>query len=235
MSPAVRVGGIALILGALAFVGVFGFLAATFDYPTVLDGAASAVLPALLATGSTGRAVWALYGFLPLVWLPAGVGAYYALRRSHPGAMLLALQFAVLSTISMMLGLLRWPTLHWHLAELYVSADPAQQQVLSALFDGLNTYLGNYLGEFLGELSFSAFFVLSGWALLRSGTTPRWIATAGIVTGLLGWIGMFRNLTDVVAPVAAINNYLLPLWMIVFGIILVRFREPARPLSQPPA
>jgi hypothetical protein len=28
---------------------------------------------------------------------------------------------------------------------------------------------------------------------------------------------MFRNATDVVAPVAALNNYLLPLWMIVFG------------------
>lgn len=33
---------------------------------------------------------------------------------------------------------------------------------------------------------------------------------------------MFRNVTDAVAPVAAVNNYLLPLWMIVFGVGLLR-------------
>ena len=225
----VRLGGSALILGALAFMGIFAYLAAKFDYPAVLDGPASYVLPALLATGTSGRAVWALYGFLPLIWLPAGVGAYQALWRSHPGAMLLALQCALLSAISMMLGLLRWPTVHWRLAELYVSADPAQQQVLSAAFDGLNTYLGKYLGEFLGEFSFSAFFVLSGWALLRGGTTSRWLASGGVLTGLVGWVGMFRNLTPAVAPVAAINNYLLPLWMIALGVILVRYHEPGVP------
>ena len=150
---------------------------------------------------------------------------YYALRDSHPGAMLLALHFAALSAISMMLGLLRWPSIHWRLAELYVAADPAQQRVLEATFDGLNTYLGNYLGEFLGELAFSAFFVLSAWALLRSGRSARWLAVLGLLTGVLGWIGMFRNLTTAVAPVAAINNYLLPLWMIAMGVVLVRHRE----------
>ena len=212
---------------------VFAFLAARFNYPAVLDGPASSVLPALLATGPAGRAAWALYGFLPLVWLPAGVAAYCALRVSHPGAMLLALQCAVLSAISMMLGLLRWPTLHWRLAELYVSADAAQRQVIGATFDGLNTYLGNYLGEFLGELSFSAFFVLSGWALLRSRATPRWVAAGGLLTGILGWIGMFRNLTAVVAPVAAINNYLLPLWMIILGVILVRMPLANLPSPEP--
>jgi hypothetical protein len=37
-------------------------------------------------------------------------------------------------------------------------------------------------------------------------------------------IGMFRNVTDVVEPIAAVNNYLLPLWMIIFGVFLVRYR-----------
>ena len=224
----IRAGGIALIGGAFAFMGVFAFLAARFDYPAVLDGPAGSVLPALLSTGTAGRAVWVVYGFLPLIWIPAGVGAYRALRASHPGAMLLALQCAMLSAISMMLGLLRWPTLHWRLAELYASADPSQRGVIEAIFDGLNTYLGNFLGEFLGELGFSAFFVLSGWALYRSSTTPRWIAGAGILTGILGWVGMLRNVTAVVAPVAAANNYLLPLWMIVLGVILLRHAGPDR-------
>jgi hypothetical protein len=48
----VRAGGLALILGALAFLAVFSYLAARFGYPDVLDGVASEVLPRLLSTGS---------------------------------------------------------------------------------------------------------------------------------------------------------------------------------------
>lgn len=218
----IHAGGWSLILGAVAFMAVFSYLAARFDYPAVLDGPAETVLPHLLATGSTGRAVWAIYAFLPLVWIPAGVGAYLALRRSHPGSSLLALQCAVVAALAMMLGLMRWPTVHWRLAQLYATADSSQRAVLDALFDGLNTYLGNYLGEFLGELAFNAFFLLTGWALLRR----RRVAVLGLVAGLAGLVGMFRNVTAAVAPVAAVNNYLLPAWMIVFGVLLARWREP---------
>jgi hypothetical protein len=221
-SLTVRAGGWSLILGAVAFMAVFSYLAARFDYPVILDGPAATVLPHLLATGSTGRAVWALYAFLPLIWIPAGVGAYLALRGSHPGSSLLALQCAVVAALGMMLGLMRWPTIHWRLAELYAGADPAQRAVLDAMFDGLNTYLGNYIGEFLGELAFNAFFLLTSWALLRT----RGVAVLGLVAGLAGLVGMFRNVTAAVAPVAAVNNYLLPAWMIVLGVVLARWREP---------
>ena len=221
-SLTVRAGGWSLILGAIAFMAVFSYLAARFDYPAVLDGPAETVLPHLLATGSTGRAVWAVYAFLPLVWIPAGVGAYLALRRSHPGSSLLALQCAVVAALAMMLGLMRWPTVHWRLAQLYATADSSQRAVLDALFDGLNTYLGNYLGEFLGELAFNAFFLLTGWAMLQT----RRVAVLGLVAGLAGLVGMFRNVTAAVAPIAAVNNYLLPAWMIVFGVVLARWREP---------
>ncbi len=223
----IRIGGWALILGAISFMIVFAFLAARFDYPAVLDGPAITVLPNLLATGSTGRAIWAIYALLPLVWIPAGVGAYSALRHTHPGAMLLALQTAMIAALSMMLGLMRWPSIHWRLAEHYATADASQRRILDSVFDGLNSYLGNYIGEFLGELSFSTFFLLSGWALLRSRVVPRWVAVVGLLTGVAGLVGMFRNLTSAVAGVAAVNNYLLPIWMIGFGIVLIRWRARA--------
>jgi drug/metabolite transporter (DMT)-like permease len=106
----------------------------------------------------------------------------------------------------------------------YVTATPDQKHVLSSIFDGLNVYLGNYLGEFIGELSFSTFFLLSSWALLSARTGPRWIAGVGLVTGAAGLVGMFRNLTPSVAPVAAVNNYLLPAGMILLGVVLFRYR-----------
>jgi len=140
--------------------------------------------------------------------------------------MLLALQCAALAAISMMLGLMRWPSVHWHLAQLHLAATMEQRQVVGAVFDGLNTYLGNYIGEFLGELSFNMFFLLSSWTLLRSRTTPAWVAVVGLAVAAGAFVGMFRNITGVVAPVAAVNNYLLPLWMIGFGVVLLRHRLP---------
>lgn len=214
-------GGIALILGAIAFLGVFTYLAARFDYPGVLDGRAAAVLPALLSTGTAGRSVWAIYGVLPLVFIPAGVAAFEALRQRAAGPMRVGMLFAFLAAISMVLGLMRWPSVHWELARAWGAAGEGERVVLAAVFDGLNTYLGNYLGELLGELSFSVFFVLSGVGLLRHERAPRWLGWWGLVTGVLGLIGMWRNVTPAVDPVAAVNNYLLPAWMIGFGVWLV--------------
>jgi uncharacterized protein DUF4386 len=219
-----RFGGLCLAGGAVAFLGVFSYLAARFNYPAVLDGPAATVLPALLATGTPGRLVWAIYAFLPLIWIPAGVAAYEALAPVRRGAMRLAMFFAVVAAVSMMLGLMRWPSLHWDLARAYVQAAPPEQAVITAVFDGMNTYLGNYIGEFLGELSFSVFFLITALVWLKSPGAARWIGWLGVVTAVAGLVGMFRNVSGVVAPIAAVNNYLLPLFMIVLGVGLVRWQ-----------
>jgi len=144
--------------------------------------------------------------------------------------MRVAMHFAVLAAVSMMLGLMRWPSLHWELAKAYLATTPDQRTVFEALFLGLNRYLGNYIGEFLGEFSVSIFFLLSGLAMLRPASTfPRWVGYLGVITALAGMVGMFRNVTNAVAAVAEVNNYLLPVWMLVFGVTLLRGRRPARP------
>lgn len=228
----VRAGGFSLIAAALAFAGVFTFLAMQFNYPAVLDGDAAEVLPKLLATGSAGRAVWAVYGFIPLLLIPAAVGAFYSLRDGREGSMVLALLLAIVASLSMMLGLLRWPSIHWEFASRYAVAGIAEQAGIAAVFAGLNSYLGNYIGEFLGELCLNLFFLLSATAMLTHPRKfPRWIGYLGLFTAIAGLLGMFRNVSDAVAPAAALNNYLLPLWMIIFGVALIR--DSASGESQP--
>ena len=74
----------------------------------------------------------------------------------------------------------------------------------------------------------------------RSGL-PRWLGYFGLLTAGAGLVGVFRNVTDVVDPVAGVNNYLLPLWMIAFGIGLLRIRgsdsapRVPRPVAEMPA
>jgi hypothetical protein len=221
---AILVAGWSLISAAIGFMAVFAYLAARFDYPDVLDGRAADVLPALLALGESGRAAWALYACLPLLLIPAGIGVRAALRHAAPNAMQMVVVLASLGAVCMVLGLARWPSIHWELARVYAAASPDARIAVDAVFAGLNVYLGNYIGEFIGELALNGVFVLTGFAALRSAHVRRWFGVAGIVVGVAGWVGAFRNVTNLVDVIAEVNNYLLPLWLIVFGIVLIRWR-----------
>ncbi len=219
-SRAARVGGWSLIAAAVGFLVVFTWLAARFNYPDVLDGAAADVLPKLLGLGATGRGVWMVYAILPLFLIPAGIGAHAAWGSTTPNAMRAALVAAVISAFSMLLGLARWPSVHWELAQAYATATPEGRIVIDSIFSGLNAYLGNFIGEFVGELSLNAFFALTAVALLRSGR--RVAGWTGIAVAVIGFAAAFRNVTPAVSLVADANNVVLPIWLIVLGVLLIR-------------
>jgi hypothetical protein len=213
-------GGLSFIVGALAFVSVFSYLAANFDYPGVLDGSAAEVLPRLHAGGSMMRAIWALYAFLPLLLVPGAVGAFAACPSSR-GRMILALVAASIGAFAMCLGLMRWPSIHWALAEAFAQSGAEAKNSLSAVFVGLNLYLGNYIGEFLGEVCLASFFFLTGLSFVKESRFPNWLGWCGVVFAALFAIGAFRNVSSAVQPFADINNGLLPLWMLALGVSLV--------------
>jgi hypothetical protein len=219
-------GGLSFIAGALAFVLVFSYLAANFNYPDILDGSAAEVLPRLLTGGSSMRAVWAIYAFLPLLLVPGAVGAYFACPSSR-GRMTLALVFASLGALAMCLGLMRWPSIHWALADAYGQSGAEARGNLGAVFNGLNLYLGNYIGEFLGETCLAAFFLLAGLSMLDEDRFPKWLGWCGAAFALLFIVGAFRNAIPSVQPVADVNNALLPLWMITLGASLVWYSRRA--------
>lgn len=217
-------GGLSLVFGALAFVGVFSYLAANFDYPGILDGAAAEVLPRLRGGGSVMRATWALYAVLPLLLVPGAIGTYFACPSSR-GRMTLALVATSIGALAMCLGLMRWPSIHWALAEAYAQSGAEARSSLSAVFLGLNLYLGNYIGEFLGELCLGVFFLLSGLSLVAEARFPKWLGWAGAAFAVLFLIGALRNVLPAVQPVSDINNALLPLWMVVLGVSLIWYSK----------
>ncbi|MEJ2207131.1 MAG: DUF4386 family protein [Gemmatimonadota bacterium] len=208
------------MISALGFVAVFSYLAATFDYPDILDGAPSEVLPRLLEGGVSLHVAWWLYAMLPLLLLPAAAGAFEALRSGGEGLMRLASYCAVLAALTLTLGLVRWPSLNHELAVLHSGANATQRVAVEAIFAGFNRYLGTYVGEQLGELFMNVWFILCGVAMLRIPRFLRWLGRAGIVVGLAGLVGMFRFTTHWVEVVSELNNYILPLWLIGFGLTL---------------
>jgi hypothetical protein len=216
----VAIGGACLVAGALAFVAVFSYLAANFDYPGILDGSAGEVLPRLRNGGSAMRAVWAIYAFLPLLLIPGSIGAYFACPGSK-GRMTVAIVATCLGAFAMCLGLIRWPTIHWALAEVYETAAPETRASLGAVFAGLNLYLGNYIGEFLGEICLGVFFLLTGLSMLDEPRFRRWFGIAGAVFAVLFLVGALRNVAPAVQPLADLNNTLLPVWMVTLGGVFV--------------
>ncbi|MDH4235506.1 MAG: DUF4386 domain-containing protein [Gallionella sp.] len=214
------VGGVSFIVGALAFACVFGYLAENFNYPDILDGSAAEVLPRLREGGSTMRGIWAIYAFLPLLLIPGAVGTFFACPSSR-ARMTLALVVASLGALAMCLGLMRWPSIHWALAESYSQASAETRSSLDGVFNGLNLYLGNYIGEFLGESMLATFFLLEGLSMLAEAHFPKWLGWSGMVFALLFITGAFRNVSSSVQFIADINNVLLPLWMIILGAALV--------------
>ena len=126
------------------------------------------------------RAIWAIYAFLPLCLVPGAVGAYFACPASR-SRMTVALVVASLGTFAMCLGLMRWPSIHWALADSYARSGAATQSSIEAIFAGLNLF-GNYIGEFLGETCLAAFFLLAGFSMLDEKQFPKWIGWCGVAS-----------------------------------------------------
>jgi Domain of unknown function (DUF4386) len=224
-----RVAGVSLVLAAIGFIAVFSILAKSFGYPDILDHPASDVLPRLYALGEYGRGVWAVYAGIPLLLIPAAAGA--ASFHDDAGRSVLrrvALVCAVLAAASMMLGLVRWPTLQWELARAWASASPGERTVLAATFDGANVMFGRYIGEFFGELFLNASFICFAAMAWTDRRLPRWVSGFGLFAGAVGLVAMWRNVTTVVGPFADVNNLLLPVWLVVWGVALVRAGVTAR-------
>ncbi|MCU0634490.1 MAG: DUF4386 family protein [Gemmatimonadaceae bacterium] len=219
-----RIAGVLYLSAAIAFVAVFSYLAAQLGYPDLLDRPAAEVLPALVASGDAGRAAWAIYAMLPLILLPASALAAPALvprDRRDDGLVPLLTGLQWVAGISMMAGLLRWSTVQWLLAERWELADASGRAVLALHFDLLNRFLGNGIGEFIGEFALYGSFVLLGVAIRRA-AWPRLVTVLAWGTGVMGLVGMFRNITVAVQPAADVVNGLLPLFLIVLGITLWR-------------
>ena len=223
VAPSAAVAGALYIAASLGFLVVFSWLAARFGYPDVLDQPANDVLPRLLALGGVGRGVWAVYAVLPLLLIPAALGASAALRgvdARNTRALNVGMSLQIAAAFAMTIGLARWSTAQWGLAEAWPASDAVQQVGLVRTFDALNLYLGNVVGEFIGELLLYSSFAAFGLALHRVGS--RWMARLAASTAFFGMIGMFRNITSIVQPASDVTNVLLPLFLIAFGVTLIR-------------
>jgi hypothetical protein len=212
-----RWGGLALVAAAIAFSVVFTLLAMRMGYPDVLDLPVDQVYPKLIAGGTGLRAIWFVYAFIPFALIPTAIGAMAAFPK-HPLKRQAAVVLASMAALFMFFGLIRWPTLHWVLAQSALS--PTAMPSLAANFDAINLLLGNLIGEFAGEMALAGFFLMVSWALLGEPGRMRWLGQFGIVFSVALMLGAWRNAWPAVQPITEVTNIVLPLYMIALGTSL---------------
>lgn len=222
-----RLSGGLLVALALAFVAVFAVLQAQFNYPDVLAESGHVVLPRLIAGGESLRLTWLVYALIPLMIVPVTVllvGRFDGGSGARPSALRQSvLMTGALALITLTLGLIRWPSLNWSMAEAYLGASPEVQQAIVAQFDGMNALLGTFVGELLGEVFLYAWIGLG--ALLSAKRLPRWVLVFTLLAAVSGEVGVWRAFSPVAEGFADVNNALLPLALIVWGLGLVVGRK----------
>jgi hypothetical protein len=218
-----RIGAIALSFGAAGFILVFFYLHSTFGYPEILDQGAADVLPRLADGGSTLHCAWLLYAALPLTLLVAGIASMPLLEDGGGrGLARLGAAAATLAAVAMMIGLLRWSSIHDVLATRWPTASADQRDTYAAIFDAANRYLGNLIGELLGELALAGWFACIGVALRRS--ERRAGGALVLVAAAIVAISALRQLTSAVAPITALGNVVLPLGLFVIAGYMLAIR-----------
>ena len=75
------------------------------------------------------------------------------------------------------------------------------------------------------RLQMNIWFLTVGVALISIKGKLRCFGYFAIIIAVLGFIGGFRNVTSIVSIVAEINNFLLPTFLIILGIFLLRVKK----------
>lgn len=220
-----RAGAITLFFGSVAFIAVFLYLHGALGYPGILDQGAAGVLPRLAAGGVMLRGAWLLYSALPLTFLVAGIASMPILEDGGGrGLARLGAVAAILAAIAMMLGLMRWPSIHYALASRWSTASAEQREIYEALFESANLYLGKLLGELLGELSLAGWFACVGVALRRSERAVE--GTLVLMAAAIVALSAVRQLFSAVLPVAHLGNIVRAVALLAIARIMFA-RPPA--------
>lgn len=224
------VTGILLIVLPIAFNVAFAALAARFDYPDILRRPTSEVLERFRAGGSGLVLLWWAFALTAVLLAPAAVLVAVSLDGAPPAIAIAAVVVGVLASAAQFLGLMRWPFLVPFLARADAdpAATPARRETVDIVFQAFHRYLGVAVGEHLGYLFTGAWTILSGVAIVLTGTVSVWLGVAGIVVGALlvvcslEFVGSFEErgwrLAGEIVPFVYIA---WSVWLVALGIGLL--------------
>ena len=209
-----KIGGIAaLYLAAAYVVGIVLFLF-VLDYPNIVDPAqkVALVVDKQMVIYSTNLILYVIFGVF-LIML--ALALYERLKAGAPAIMQVATAIGIIWAGSLVASGMVSNAGITPVVALY-GKDPAQAALIWLGIESVASGLGNGNGEILGGL----WTLLVSWAALRTGGLPRFLNYLGLVVGLVGLVSTIPGLSDLVG----IFGMSQLVWFVWLGIILSRQR-----------
>lgn len=226
-----QLAGLGLIALPIVFNAAFFALQSNFSYPDILRRPTAEILERFQAGGPTLVAMWYVFMFSAVLFVPVAVLVGQAWLPSAPRLMALAVPIGILAGAVQVLGLVRWPFLVPYLAEAYTAptATPASRDAVEVVFQAFHRFAGVAIGEHLGYLFTGLWTVLVAVAVWQSAADASGLAGASGVraafglVGLVAAVGIWAGLLEGAGfePAGLINamSYVLwSLWALALGV-----------------
>ena len=213
-----------LIAAAVLTNAAFTVLGSVFNYPDVLKEPTDEILASFREHQGAVTFWFAVMAVSAALFAPIAIGVG---RLSNHRAMRVAVPVGIAAAAVQVLGLSRWPLLVPGFAADAASTDPATATAAKDAFETAHRVLGNIIGENFGYL-FTAAWTLLVLVALHRALAGRWFTTLGAVSAVLILAGMLAPLDLPLVDTANFAGYVLwSLWLITFGVLLLRRPRPA--------
>ena len=225
--------GLALIGESLLIFVPLIVLGAAIGWPASLDDPADIALPRLLENEAAVRFGYLAYLAYSVLFLPIAVFATEWLTRAgtKTTAIRIAIGMATASAALRAIGIVRWLSTMFPLAEQWQdSTSSASQDTLAIQFEATNNF-GGAIGEQLGVSLFAALWLaFTTVAIWRS--APRWVAVCSALTAALMALPLIELVGLDGGPLVSVGSTAITLWLFATGIAMVRSSQSRTPEAE---
>jgi hypothetical protein len=215
---------ILLLTAAVLTNAAFTVLGSVFNYPDVLKEPTSEILASFREHQGAVMFWFTVMAISSALFAPIAIGVG---RLSTHRAMRAAVPVGIAAAVVQVIGLSRWPLLVPGFAADATSTDPATAAQAQGAFETAHRVLGNIIGESFGYL-FTAAWTLLVLVALHRVLAGRWFTILGAGSALLILTGLLSPLDLPLVDTANFAGYVLwSLWLIAFGVLLLRRPRPA--------
>lgn len=214
---------VSLAQGLLIFVPLV-VLGAAIEWPASLNDPAAIALPRLLAEESAVRFGYIAYLIYSILFVVTITLLAKLVNGSTMRTLIsLILGFALISTMSRSIGIIRWLDPMPQLAQSWDLATTDQERyAISVNFDAINAY-GGTIGEVLGVSIFAAISILLFCiAAFKDRSLPNWLSMFGLVAAI-SVLATASTLAGVEAGdfLVTFGTTMVQLWFLAIGFWLL--------------